>query len=462
MEKIIDNLPHIDGNKPFVATRNACKLCSPLGASLALKGIEGCVPIIHGSQGCSTYIRRYLISHFREPVDIASTNFTEDTTVFGGSMNLKIALDNVINQYRPQLVGIATTCLSETIGEDLGLMIKQIQNQVMMEHWPNLVSISTPSYRGSHIDGFHAAVKAIIQCLAEGSFSAESLNILPGMVSPADLRYIKEVMSLYQIDYTLLPDYSETLDNPTWDTYHRIPPGGTPVSRIKKMGKALATVEFTCIEPEKGISSPGQTLETKCYVKNHSVPMPVGVNLSDAFFNLLTEITGHPMPEDIAKERGRLIDSYVDGHKYVFGKTAVVYGEEDLVISLCSFLDEIGVKVILASSGGQSGLLSKKIKEHCPENGTDIQVMAGSDFEQISQFCHQHKPDLLIGNSKGYYISRKLEIPFIRVGFPIHDRIGGQRVLHIGYRGAQQLFDQIVNKLMEYKQEHSPVGYKYI
>ncbi len=65
------------------------------------------------------------------------------------------------------------------------------------------------------------------------------------------------------------------------------------------------------------------------------------------------------------------------------------------------------------------------------------------------------KPDLLIGNSKGYGIARDLGIPLVRVGFPIHDRIGGQRILHLGYRGAQQLFDRIVNALLEYKQQTS-------
>ena len=56
---------------------NPCKVCAPLGASLAFKGVEGAVPLLHGSQGCATYIRRYLISHFREPVDIASSSFDE-------------------------------------------------------------------------------------------------------------------------------------------------------------------------------------------------------------------------------------------------------------------------------------------------------------------------------------------------------------------------------------------------
>ena len=36
-----------------VSTRNACKLCTPLGACLAFRGIEGCLPFLHGSQAVS-------------------------------------------------------------------------------------------------------------------------------------------------------------------------------------------------------------------------------------------------------------------------------------------------------------------------------------------------------------------------------------------------------------------------
>ena len=85
--------------KEHTATRNACKLCTPLGACMVFRGIEKAMPILHGSQGCATYMRRYMISHFKEPVDIASSSFTEDTAIFGGGANLKLAIDNVRSQY---------------------------------------------------------------------------------------------------------------------------------------------------------------------------------------------------------------------------------------------------------------------------------------------------------------------------------------------------------------------------
>ena len=114
----------------YTPTKNACKLCSPLGASFVFKGVANCVPLLHGSQGCSTYIRRYLISHFNEPIDIASSNFTEDTAIFGGGANLQLAIGNIIEQYKPELIGIASTCLSETIGDDVELMLKDYKKEI--------------------------------------------------------------------------------------------------------------------------------------------------------------------------------------------------------------------------------------------------------------------------------------------------------------------------------------------
>ena len=34
--------------------------------------------------------------------------------------------------------------------------------------------------------------------------------------------------------YTILPDYSETLDGGSWDDYMSIPSGGTPMAKVRK------------------------------------------------------------------------------------------------------------------------------------------------------------------------------------------------------------------------------------
>ena len=88
--------------------------------------------------------------------------------------------------------------------------------------------------------------------------------------------------------------------------------------------------------------------------------------------------------------------------------------------------------------------------------------MQNGDFEEIAAGCRELKPDLIIGHSKGYYIAREMEIPLIRIGFPVHDRLGGQRIRHIGYEGTNELFERIVNAAIEYNQTGSEIGYKYM
>ncbi len=95
-----------NSNPSYVSTTNACKLCKPLGACLAFRGVEGAVPFLHGSQGCATYMRRYIISHYREPMDIASSSLGEKQAVYGGGPNLKQGLGNVMNKYGARLIGV--------------------------------------------------------------------------------------------------------------------------------------------------------------------------------------------------------------------------------------------------------------------------------------------------------------------------------------------------------------------
>lgn len=435
------------------------------------KGIENGISLLHGSQGCSTYIRRYLISHFREPVDVASSNFSEDTAIFGGGANLKKALDNIRKQYRPGLIGVASTCLSETIGDDVPMFIKNYKEGHKGEALPRIIHVSTPSYNGTHADGFHKAVKATVadfirhpvnDCVkSEQKRLKGTINLFPGMVSPADLRYLKEIMSGFGLRCLMLPDYSETLDGGLWNGFKAIQEGGSRIDELDSIGSAEASIEFGRVLAFE--ETAGYILEKDCGIRLHGLGLPIGIMETDRLFTVLEEISGIKTPEIFRKERERLIDSYVDGHKYVSGIKAVVYGEEDLVTGIVSFLKEIGITPVLCGSGGQSKRLKEAIKQVTPDSDKSvINILEGADFMQIEKEAITMSPGIVIGNSKGYGMARLLNIPIVRVGFPIHDRLGGSRVLHLGYRGAQQLFDTIVNSLLEKRQDKSEIGYSYM
>lgn len=459
-------IPH--KTEPYVSTTNACKLCKPLGACLAFRGIEGCVPYLHGSQGCATYMRRYIISHFREPIDIASSSLSEKHAVYGGGPNLMKGILNIMDKYGAKVIGVATTCLTETIGDDVPRLLKEFQAEFGDRELPTLVNVSTPSYSGTHMEGFHATVRAVIDQLTVGAQGLRppsdqvTVNLLPGLCSPADIRYLKEILSDFGINGTVLPDISETLDAPAQLDYEKLPEGGTPIAAIQGMGSSQATIEFGQV-CQRSHSTGGQLLQERFHVPLHSIGMPIGLRECDRFFNILEDVSGCPTPRKHELERGRLVDAYVDGHKYVFGKRAVVYGEEDLVVGLTAFLAEIGIKPVLCASGGNSGHFQDAIAAVTSDILTEPPIVKeGFDFYEIAEEIENLKPDILIGTSKGYPIARQHNITLIRVGFPIHDRFGGQRILHLGYRGTQTLLDSIINAFIDKKQTDSPVGYGYL
>jgi len=445
-------------------------MCTPLGAALAFHGIEGAVPLLHGSQGCSTYMRRYLISHFKEPVDIASSNFSEETAVFGGSANLKRAIENVVKQYTPDMIGIATTCLSETIGDDVSMILNNLDKSIGRTA---LVHVSTPSYTGTHIDGFHGAVRAVVdrfnqknKKIAYRPKKKKKINVFPGMLSNEDIRHIKEIFDDFKSHCTVLPDYSDRLEGPSWLEYQSIQEGGTPIRKIEKMNLASASIELGDILSQTvkaGEQSAGSLLEKRFDIPCVQMGFPIGVKATDHFFKNLETITCKPIPEKYQKQKWRLVDSYVDGNKYVAKKRAVIYGEEDFVVGIAGFLGEIGIIPVLCASGGKSGFLEKALNKILPENVLkQITIQEDMDFSRMEETARFMRPDLIVGNSKGYAMARKLKVPLVRVGFPIHDRVGGSRILHIGYKGAQQLFDTIVNSLLNKSQETSKIGYSYM
>ncbi len=444
----------------YTATTNACKLCKPLGASLAFRGIESCVPFLHGSQGCATYMRRYIISHFNEPIDIASSSLGEKQAIYGGGANLKLGLKNVTSKYAPKIIGVATTCLTETIGDNVPMILAEYHKEFGTADSPLIVHVSTPSFSGTHMEGFNAAVKAIVEQLATKAEPNETINLLSGFISTADIRYLREVCDDFGIEATILPDYSDTLDGQALNDYPLIPEGGTPLTAIAQMGGARATIELGATLPAK---TGGTVLEQKFGTRLLRTGLPIGIRATDALFELLAELSGQQMPQRHTAARGRLIDSMVDGHKYIFGKRAVVYGEEDLVVGMTSFLAEIGIHTVLCASGGKSGKFAAAVATALEGMDCELPVVKEDvDFFDIEAMAKELQVDLVIGHSKGYTFARKENLPLIRVGFPIHDRVGGQRILHLGYHGAQTLFDLITNTVIDKKQSDSPVGYSYM
>ena len=101
-----------------------------MGAMYAVSGIRRGLPLVHGSQGCSTFVRYSFSRHFREPSEIAVTSLHEDAAVFGGRKNLISGIGNLATRFKPNLIGAISTCSSEIIGDDMEGFIKVARGRI--------------------------------------------------------------------------------------------------------------------------------------------------------------------------------------------------------------------------------------------------------------------------------------------------------------------------------------------
>jgi nitrogenase molybdenum-iron protein NifN len=248
-------------------------------------------------------------------------------------------------------------------------------------------------------------------------------------------------------DYIFLPDISETLDAPLRDDLPKIAPGGTLLYEIADMPDSRASLGLGLVSKNLAV----EYLEKSHGVPGNSVPIPIGLSNTDSFFTELVNILGCPIPDKYQKERGRLLDAMVDVHKYLYGVKSAVYGDPDLVFSLTTFILELGMNPVLVATGSKSRDFGEKVRQIFKEIRPELEpvVLNGIDFDSLNDAVNECSPEILIGNSNGKYIAKVRDIPLVRVGLPIHDRVGAQRILTVGYRGSLELLDRITNTILE-------------
>lgn len=459
---------------------NPCKMCMPLGVATAMYGIKNAISILHGSQGCSTYIRRHMATHYNEPVDIASSSLTEQGTVYGGEVNLKKGLCNLMELYHPDVVGVCTSCLAETIGEDLDRIIDNFYKEHPEHGNVVIIPVQSAGYAGTQAEGYRKALHAIVAKIPMDTTPNDTINVITSYISPEDTRFLKKAFAEFGLQITLLPDLSENLDGGLGHGYDRLPHGGTSIDQIRHMAGASMTIELCEMESEY---SPGKYLYETYGVPYQQLALPVGLRATDAFYAYLAtcstelrnnlEIVNEPeianRPDiangpEIGKDaqmetvdrrnlRSRYLDAMVDSHKYNSSGRVVIFGEPEFVVSSLRLCEENGIMPVVVATGSKCPKLKQMIEASVEAMAKrylvhDYTIMDDTDFKRIEEQAKSQKANLLLGNSDGRRIEEELHIPLVRRGFPIHDRVGGQRLKMLGYEGSLQLLDEMTNALL--------------
>ncbi|WP_287669217.1 nitrogenase molybdenum-iron protein subunit beta [Accumulibacter sp.] len=440
-------------------TVDPAKACQPLGAVLCALGFEKTLPYVHGSQGCVSYFRTYFNRHFKEPICCVSDSMTEDAAVFGGQKNMFDGLENAKAIYKPEMIAVSTTCMAEVIGDDLNAFINNAKKEGFVPDEFPVPFAHTPSFVGSHVTGWDNMFEGIMRSFTLNTMADKApgkngkLNFVPGFETYlGNFRVIKRMMAEMGVDATLLSDPTEVLDTPA-DGEFRMYAGGT-TGRDQGCAERHQHLPAAALPARQDQEAGREHLEPRGAQAQH----PDGVDWTDEFLMKVSELTGKPIPESLATERGRLVDLMSDSHAWLHGKKFALYGDPDFVMGMVKILFECGAEPTHVVSHNGTKRWLKAMEKMLAESpfGANAKAYTGLDLWHLRSLCFTDKPDFLIGNSYGKFIQRDtlhkgkaFEVPLIRIGFPLFDRHHLHRQTTVGYEGAMQVVTTLVNAVLE-------------
>lgn len=426
---------------------NPLKQSQPLGAALAFLGLENAVPLFHGSQGCTAFAKVMLVRHFREAIALATTAMSEVSTILGGEDNVGQAIATLAEKAQPEIIGLCTTGLTETRGDDMPRILEHFRQQHPELDGLAIALAPTPDFKGALQDGFAAAVEAIVRSLPAPAIApdAEQVTILAGSAfTPGDVAEIKAIVESFGLRPILVPDLSSSLDGHlNDDSYRPVSAGGTSLADLRQLGNSAYTLALG--ESMRGAA---EHLDARFGIPHEVFPSLTGLAATDDFLQALADISGREVPAMYRQQRRQVQDALLDTH-FFFGRQRIALAlEPDLLYAIAHAIAATGATIHAAVTTTKSPLL-----KDLPLDSVTI-----GDFEDFEALAIG--ADLAIASSHGAGSARRLGVPLYRLGFPIFDRLGNGLRTTVGYRGTCQLLFDLGNIFLEAEASHaaSPHG----
>lgn len=419
---------------------NPLKQSQPLGAALAFLGLKGTMPLFHGSQGCTAFAKVMLVRHFREAIPLSTTAMTEVSTILGGEDNVEQAILTLVEKSKPEIIGLCTTGLTETRGEDMEGILKSIRKRHPELFDLPIVFASTPDFRGALQDGYALAVESMVRELPQpGVLRPEQVTVLvSSALTPGDVQEIKDIVTAFDLIPVLVPDLSASLDGHLADEPSAVTSGGTTLAELREIGSSIYTLAIG--ETMRGAA---EILKQRFGTEYDVFRELSALESVDEFLMGLSILSRKPVPEKYRRQRRQLQDAMLDTH-FFFGRKKVALAlEPDLLWSTARFLTSMGSTVQCAVTTTKSPLLAELPID-------EVTIGDLEDFERLAVGA-----DLLITNSNGKAIANRLHIPLYRQGLPIFDRLGIGQFTKVGYRGTMNLLFDIGNIFLEQEENHA-------
>ncbi|MBU0721334.1 nitrogenase iron-molybdenum cofactor biosynthesis protein NifN [bacterium] len=415
---------------------NPIKHSQPMGAALAFMGIRNSLPLMHASQGCASYTKVFYTRHFNEPIAMYNTSVSDITAVLdGGDYSILMSIENITKKnktMKPELIGLHTTGLTETKGDD----VRSVGMHIEIPY----CYVNTPDFEGGMESGWALTAKALIEQHTKVSteIKANKILVLPHVsMQPIEVEKIKEFCESFGFETYALPDLSTSLDGYLSEGQGKLGTGAIGIDDIVKLADCSHVISL-------GVS---MKMAAKALLKKNEnighlhFDNVMGLKNCDNFVSSLMKIRQIEPKPLIKRWRGRLQDAMLDSHFLIGSSHFVITGEPDMCCGMCELLQSVGGTVDAVVATTYSPVLE----------GLDVENVFVGDLEDAQKYFQN--TDLVISN---FHAERLLHLQdkdtaLVLRGFPNYEELGNQLKNDQLYEGSTYFLFEVANKLREQK-----------
>lgn len=430
----------LNGAKRTFAQTQGCQL----NLSLAiLNTIRNAVIVVHAPIGCggSNLSVAGISKSFQKLRDPnakgliwLNTNLDDNDVVSGGEAKLREAVLYAENEFRPEAIIVANSCVPAIIGDDIDSILDDLQKQISAKIVPiHCEGFKTKIMASAYDSVYHGILRNLLdkpeelrkrtyeddlELLKEKYIRSRTVNILNvSSMSRQDEEELTRLVKALGLNVRIYPCYASADD-------------------FAYVDEAALNISICATHDDYFVEHIKEKYGIPFVLKS----IPIGIRntnqwLQDiaAFFGL--EENAKRLIEAETRELKQALEPF---RKQLEGKRVFLGGGEIRILSTAELLQSMGMEVV-GLKGYHYDHFADPLLE-LVENSENIvfNVATGQPFEQAN-LLRRLQPDLYIGHigTNGYTAKQ---------GIPIYP-LFGQSSVYMGYQGAYEIIRRIARVL---------------
>jgi len=434
--------------------------CALGGAIATVSALPKAVPILHAPPGCASNFTwtqaggsGLQVGGYCGGLSMPGSNVQEREVVFGGVERLEEEIRNMFDVMQGDLYVVITSCVTEVIGDDVGSVVRPLQEQGVP-----IFFAETGGFRGNSYQGYDLVLQSLFKDFVKKTDKKQPRSVNLWGLTPfidvfwrgniAEIRRLLEKLGLTVNSFFTVDD---------------------SIDKIREAGSAALNIVVSEVVGQGA----AQVAEEVHGTPSLSATLPVGPTATSAFLRQVGEalnLDATLVEEVIQYETKRyysLLELLADGFNDIdLQRYAVIIGDTNYAVSLTRFLADdvgwlpeiVGITDILEEEQQEqiAGQLSSLASGLSPEvifhtDGSVIADAARTHWRKkqplAGKYTNPLNPSFVIGSALDRELAKDLGAGHLSVSFPVANRAVISRG-YAGYNGGLTLIEDLISTII--------------